>query len=693
MKKFLLSMLCMGSIFGAYAGTGTEADPYTCAEVIAMGADLNVASATVKGYIVGACNGQAFSSAQFSATPGSYSNVIIADSKDETDYNKCVPVQLVSKTDIRAAVNLGDNPGNYKKELTITGQLIKYFNVPGVKAPTAYKLDGEGGGDVNPPVGDTKYTLATSITSGKKYAFVSGTNVAKPQAASKQFGYLYVDNVTVADNSFTGKAEYGFVITAVDGGYTIQDNLNRYLYQTGNYNSFNFSASRVDGDVWTIVANGDGTFKVTNVAMNKYMQYSSQYTSFGSYPDAQGEMPQLYLSDETVTPPTPVETTDVASIQEFLTKQLSTPCKFTFPITVVYQNGNYLYVTDGTTPLLIYGQTGKTYVNGDQIPAGVVGTFQNYSEGQLQMSSIDATTFGAPVAGTAVTPDQYQLEEISADLLSAYIEVTGVTLTAVAGDERSFTISDGTLDMTVYNQFKVSLGEGKYDKFQGFVAIHAGKLQLLPIIDMGETVTPEPPVLEGNNAIFLAPTYESAYPGVKLLNADGSDTGDSSDKGKSLVGAKFTDKDITLEFTHGSGNFFSMAAGNHVRWYQGDIVTLTPANGAKITKVFVQTVTNSKGAFTAEVGTVTGAGTGADAPLTWTGSTDQPLVLTADKQVRFSYMQVAYEGGNGGVEGIEADNANAPVEYYNLQGVRVDNPTNGLYIRRQGNEVTKVIVR
>ena len=36
---------------------------------------------------------------------------------------------------------------------------------------------------------------------------------------------------------------------------------------------------------------------------------------------------------------------------------------------------------------------------------------------------------------------------------------------------------------------------------------------------------------------------------------------------------------------------------------------------------------------------------------------------------------------------------NAPVEYYNLQGVRVANPAPGLYIRRQGNTATKVLVR
>lgn len=47
----------------------------------------------------------------------------------------------------------------------------------------------------------------------------------------------------------------------------------------------------------------------------------------------------------------------------------------------------------------------------------------------------------------------------------------------------------------------------------------------------------------------------------------------------------------------------------------------------------------------------------------------------------------------GGVSNIVVDDANAPVEYYNLQGVRVANPENGLYIRRQGNKATKVLVK
>lgn len=45
------------------------------------------------------------------------------------------------------------------------------------------------------------------------------------------------------------------------------------------------------------------------------------------------------------------------------------------------------------------------------------------------------------------------------------------------------------------------------------------------------------------------------------------------------------------------------------------------------------------------------------------------------------------------IDVIGSDDDNAPVEYFNLQGVRVENPENGLYIRRQGKKVEKIFVR
>lgn len=48
---------------------------------------------------------------------------------------------------------------------------------------------------------------------------------------------------------------------------------------------------------------------------------------------------------------------------------------------------------------------------------------------------------------------------------------------------------------------------------------------------------------------------------------------------------------------------------------------------------------------------------------------------------------------NAGINDIVVDDSNAPVEYFNLQGVRVDNPSNGVFIRRQGSKSEKVILQ
>ena len=56
-------------------------------------------------------------------------------------------------------------------------------------------------------------------------------------------------------------------------------------------------------------------------------------------------------------------------------------------------------------------------------------------------------------------------------------------------------------------------------------------------------------------------------------------------------------------------------------------------------------------------------------------------------------FKVAGGGEKDGIAYIDADNNNAPVEYFNLQGRRVVDPKAGdIVIRRQGTDVTKVIL-
>ncbi len=46
-----------------------------------------------------------------------------------------------------------------------------------------------------------------------------------------------------------------------------------------------------------------------------------------------------------------------------------------------------------------------------------------------------------------------------------------------------------------------------------------------------------------------------------------------------------------------------------------------------------------------------------------------------------------------GIEEAPVENEEAPVEYYNLQGIKIANPSNGIFIKKQGNKITKVLVK
>lgn len=52
-----------------------------------------------------------------------------------------------------------------------------------------------------------------------------------------------------------------------------------------------------------------------------------------------------------------------------------------------------------------------------------------------------------------------------------------------------------------------------------------------------------------------------------------------------------------------------------------------------------------------------------------------------------------FNTSDSAVDEILSDDANAPVEYFNLQGQRVANPSEGVFIRRQGSKATKIMVK
>jgi|GEM_PF-972059 len=119
----------------------TETQNYTVTEALAAYVDGQQIPAIVTGYIVGAVNNAPEKDSQFGTDATIATNILISDNPDTNDYTECLIVQLPSGA-IRTALNLVDNPGNYKKQVKITGSVEKYFKVAGMKSVTAYEFTG-----------------------------------------------------------------------------------------------------------------------------------------------------------------------------------------------------------------------------------------------------------------------------------------------------------------------------------------------------------------------------------------------------------------------------------------------------------------------------------------------------------------------------------------------------------------------
>ena len=132
-----------------------------------------------------------------------------------------------------------------------------------------------------------------------KVIMVAGTQAAL--SVEGKYGYLNAREVEVKGSFVEDMVYYAFELEAAEGGYYIKDANGKYLYMSGTYNSFNVSDDvPAEAGVWTIAINEDGTATITNVEKAKYIQYSTKYSSYGAYAEAQAEgvLPTLYAEGE-----------------------------------------------------------------------------------------------------------------------------------------------------------------------------------------------------------------------------------------------------------------------------------------------------------------------------------------------------------------------------------------------------------
>ena len=158
-------------------GEGTFEAPYTPADVQYFNGKATE-KVWVKGQILGSINGSTI-------YPASDTEKTVASNIAIGTADLYVPVQLSSGSDVRAALNLIDNPELQDATVWVYGSLENYFSMPGVKSTSDFSLDGQTGIIIaveQPATGEkqiysidgrrlTKLTKGINIVNGKKVLY------------------------------------------------------------------------------------------------------------------------------------------------------------------------------------------------------------------------------------------------------------------------------------------------------------------------------------------------------------------------------------------------------------------------------------------------------------------------------------------------------------------------------------------
>lgn len=187
-------------------------------------------------------------------------------------------------------------------------------------------------------------------------------------------------------------------------------------------------------------------------------------------------------------------------------------------VKVLFQSKPYLYITDNSGYMQVYGQIENIYKNGDIIPGGIIGSVAYY--GGLPQMTPQISSFQNPIEGPEINPEDKTVEELSAELINHYILLKDITVNAT-----DKTLTDVTGTIAFYNRFanvKAPTDDRKYDVW-GIMNSYNGKLQVFPIkfvlssgvVNIEESATS---VCGGNGVINVNVTSDAQ---VLVVNAFG----------------------------------------------------------------------------------------------------------------------------------------------------------------------------
>ncbi len=161
---------------GTPEAENTKDTAYDVTKALTLTENNGTKIAWVKGYIVGGVSSDNSASqvdgpedVVFGTESVRNSAILIAASKEETDYTKCMVIGFGSDSpEAKTALNLVDHPENLGKEVVLCGTLKYAFSAPGMKTITEFELK-NGGTEPEPGTGDLFISEYVEGSGNNKY--------------------------------------------------------------------------------------------------------------------------------------------------------------------------------------------------------------------------------------------------------------------------------------------------------------------------------------------------------------------------------------------------------------------------------------------------------------------------------------------------------------------------------------------
>ena len=372
--------------------------------------------------------------------------------------------------------------------------------------------------------------------------------------------------------------------------------------------------------------------------------------------------------------------------------------EFVTQMQAIYQSGDYTFVRApfDRTNMLFYGNA-PALENGDTFftASGVLKANEN------GMPCVADVTYGdITEGGTPYEPMEATVAEIASNMPYAYYVLNGVTVAAGEG-EGVFTVSDEAATASMKNLLDVTLSAGKYTSIKGFVVVAGEDVFFLPVEAVAEGGSEEP--------TFGTALFDFTNPDV--FNTYGITTPEQVSSGTDLCGKgeskSIKVEKITLKVTAPGDardnqlpKVWKNTDGSYMlRNYAGTTIAFVPENDKVTIKEITFENTKDWGSSNTYVPDNFNSTSKTWIPaaaevVTYAAEDNTSFTMNVAAKTFFGKVTVKYEVGAAVDEiGVSSDDSDAEAVYYNLQGVRVANPSNGIFIKVKGSKSEKVLVK